>query len=145
MASHAAAFFPLETGGVLVGYVGSRAIEVTGIVGPGPNARHAPTRFSPDAVWQAERIAELYAESGRRLSYLGDWHSHPKGTPAASQRDRATLRHIAAYPDARCPDPLMLILGGTPTCWDTRLYRLRTPHRPPFAEVVSWSFADTPQ
>ncbi|MHA7146475.1 Mov34/MPN/PAD-1 family protein [Arthrobacter sp. TmT3-37] len=107
----AAEFAPLETGGVLLGWRSPGHICVTRIVGPGPGARHHKMSFDPDTKWQAEQIAQLYADSGRRLSYLGDWHTHPGATPNPSARDRQTLRTIARHPPARCPQPLMVIIG----------------------------------
>lgn len=101
----------METGGVLLGWRSPGHICVTNMVGPGPAARHDKASFDPDAEWQATQIAQLYAESGRRLSYLGDWHTHPGATPNPSARDRQTLRTIARHPPARCPQPVMVILG----------------------------------
>ena len=102
----------LETGGVLLGWRNGADVVVSHVVGPGPGAQHERTTFHPDSAWQAERIAELYELSGRRLEYLGDWHTHPGGRPWPSRRDAGTLRHIAASAEARCPDPVMVILGS---------------------------------
>ncbi|WP_090587609.1 Mov34/MPN/PAD-1 family protein [Arthrobacter subterraneus] len=102
---------PLETGGVLLGWRTEDAVCITNMVGPGPDARHARDSFSPDATWQSDQIALLYARSGRRLAYLGDWHTHPGAVPVPSSRDRGTLRAIARHVPARCPEPIMIILG----------------------------------
>ena len=103
--------YPLETGGVLMGYVDRRAaaVVVTHVVGPGPGAVHERTAFSPDQEWHESEVARLYAESGRTCTYLGDWHTHPDGQPVLSSADRATLRTIARSPEARCQRPLILI------------------------------------
>jgi len=102
----------LETGGVLLGWRNGLDTVVSHVVGPGPGAQHDRTTFHPDSAWQTARIAELYEHSGRRLEYLGDWHTHPGGRPWPSRRDERTLRHIAAFAEARCPAPLMVILGS---------------------------------
>lgn len=109
---HADGAHPNETGGVLLGWRDRADTVVTHLLGPGPNAWHGKTWFHPDGQWQASRIAELYEQSGRRLSYLGDWHTHPDGVPTPSRQDRATLARISRTAEARCPSPLMLILGG---------------------------------
>src|SRR3546814_7384631 len=57
------------------------------------------------------------ARSGRRETYLGDWHTHPDGTDVLSRADKATLRRIARTPDARAPRPVMLIANGEPEQW----------------------------
>ena len=105
---------PLETGGVLLGYFAAAASEavVTGILGPGPNAVHRRTSFMPDADYHDRELARCYEESGRLLSYLGDWHSHPKGGGALSATDTRTLRRIARCESARAPTPLMLVAHG---------------------------------
>ena len=72
---------PLETGGVLIGYPApiANGVVILKAVGPGPNAIHEPCAFTPDNEFHKEFIASVYKHSGRRLSYLGDWHSHPGG------------------------------------------------------------------
>jgi integrative and conjugative element protein (TIGR02256 family) len=109
--------FPLETGGVLLGYWVRPGEEVVIVeaVGPGPGAVHGERRFRPDRDFQEAQIARHYHESGRYHTYLGDWHTHPRGAPRLSRLDRRTLRAITRDPDARAPMPLMAILAdGTP-------------------------------
>lgn len=105
---------PEETGGLLVGYPSDDALVVTASIGPGPNAVHDRRSFAPDHAWQAEQLAALYEQSGRRIDYLGDWHTHPGGRPALSRLDRETLRRIALHGPARCPTALMLVVSGGP-------------------------------
>src|SRR3989442_1461190 len=72
---------PNETGGVLLGYWADagRQVVITDAVGPGPQAAHRRTSFEPDHEFQEAEIRRLYRGSGRRLAYLGDWHTHPRG------------------------------------------------------------------
>lgn len=123
--AEAASRWPLETGGVMLGWRASAVevvVQVT--IGPGPRAEHHPTAMRPDAAWQQERIAEIYRQSGRRVSYLGDWHTHPGGTPRLSPRDLRTLRRIARHADARAPQPLMVVLAGGSEQWQLVPYQL---------------------
>jgi integrative and conjugative element protein (TIGR02256 family) len=114
--------WPLETGGILLGYRAGSDYVVTAVIGPGPEARHLPRAFAPDANWQADRLAEAYAQSERRHAYLGDWHTHPDGPALLSRTDKRTLRKVARFKAARCPSPLMLLLaGGKP--WRLRAFR----------------------
>ena len=117
---------PSETGGVLLGSTNraSRAAVVEVLVEAGPNAQREPHRFEPDGPWQRQRIAELYETSGRRLDYLGDWHSHPQGG-GPSGLDRSTARGIAETPAARCPSPIFLIVTYDRGKWQIRAYLLR--------------------
>ncbi len=111
--------FPLETGGVLLGYWATLPEEVViaDAIGPGPQALHGERRFRPDRDYQEAEIARRYEESGRYHTYLGDWHTHPRTGPRLSGLDRRTLRSIARDRDARAPVPLMAVLGGGIT-WD---------------------------
>jgi integrative and conjugative element protein (TIGR02256 family) len=102
---------PLETGGVLLGVSDSENVWVDAILGPGPRAKHTVTGFEPDSEYHVEQIAGAYERANRRISYLGDWHTHPKVSPAISRKDRRTLRAIAKDASARQPKPVMLIFG----------------------------------
>jgi integrative and conjugative element protein (TIGR02256 family) len=103
--------FPLETGGVLMGFVSAGRIVVTSVIGPGPRAVHRRRSFTPDAEWQQARVADLYEMSGRRDTYLGDWHTHPGGSTRASFGDWVAAWTIARSHEARCPNPVMLIFS----------------------------------
>ena len=107
--------YPLETGGLLLGWTSEPgAVVITQVIGPGPRATHRATSFTPDAGWQERQLADAYEQAGRRLQYLGDWHSHPRGTIRLSGTDRATLRHIAHERQARAAHPVMAVLAGGP-------------------------------
>jgi integrative and conjugative element protein (TIGR02256 family) len=125
--------FPSETGGLLLGWSAHPgAVVISQVIGPGPAACHEATAFTPDAAWQEEQLAEAYEQAGRRLQYLGDWHTHPRGTVRLSSTDRATLRRIADHADARATHPVMALLAGGPL-WQVAVrqqFRRRgQPHR----------------
>lgn len=113
------ATFPQESGGVLMGQQqGPSEIWIDGIVGPGPRARHQRYSFEPDLEWQRSRIAERYARTEGKSTYLGDWHSHPGATDGGlSNTDRSALKTIIRAPKAQCPKPLMIICWGVPGEW----------------------------
>jgi integrative and conjugative element protein (TIGR02256 family) len=114
---------PRETGGVMLGVCSGGEMWVQEVIGPGPAATHEPHRFVPDAAYQQERISEAYEASGRRVDYLGDWHSHPGMSVYLSETDVRTLREIAHHAPARQPQPLMVVLGhGDP--WRIGAWRL---------------------
>lgn len=112
MLEEAARRHPHETGGVLLGYgVGGGEVVVTAVVGPGPNALHERHRFVPDHAYHESEVARLYKESGRRWTYVGDWHSHPDAEAYLSATDTETLERIAEAKAARVAQPVMVILG----------------------------------
>lgn len=115
-----------ETGGILMGYVDAAGTPVvTDVIGPGPAATHAPTGFVPDSPWQQRQVDVVYERSGRRYTYLGDWHTHPGGVPFPSWRDLRTLRRIATFGPARVAAPVMLIVGGHDGDWEAVAWRWR--------------------
>lgn len=120
--------YPAESGGILLGYRypdRREPIRVITQIGPGPKARHERHRFEPDGAWQDAQLELAYEESGRTLSYLGDWHSHPRGTGTPSRLDRRTARAIARWGEARLPHPLLVILHGEPSRWSLAPHRYR--------------------
>lgn len=130
---------PLETGGVLLGWISGAEICITNVIGPGPAAVHEAESFEPDSSWQQDKIALLYGRSGRRLAYLGDWHTHPAGRPEPSDQDCRTLLAIANSSTARCPNPVMLILGqldGTPWVASSHVYSPSPPRHPGSGRVT---------
>lgn len=129
IALEADAAFPMETGGTFMGWWADPATAVvSALVDAGPGAQHGATHFQPDQEWQLQEIARRYEASGRRETYLGDWHSHPRARSGTlSFIDRGVLRRIIGAPAARCPNPLMMILWGEQswqmTCWRASLRR----------------------
>jgi integrative and conjugative element protein (TIGR02256 family) len=120
--------YPIETGGLLLGYTAENdsVAVVTHVRGPGPNAVHAKNRYSPDHEHDEKQVARLHDTSGGTVLYLGDWHSHPDGASALSAKDRRTLKTIALSATARLPSPLMVIVAGGEfgaDAWETAVYR----------------------
>lgn len=101
---------PKETGGILLGYSAEDSVVVTHVIGPGPKAKHTLYSFTPDPEWHESEISRIYKDSGRINNYLGDWHSHPKGSNLLSNKDKRVMANIAAYPPARQPYPIMAIV-----------------------------------
>lgn len=119
--------FPMETGGTFMGWwMDARTAVITAEIGAGPNANYGRYHFQPDQDWQLDQIARYYEASGRRETYLGDWHSHPGASGGAlSWTDRRVLHRIINTPAARCPTPLMIVFWGDTTGWLTASWRAR--------------------
>lgn len=102
--------FPLETGGLLMGYWNGEPV-VTHVIGPGPGATHQRFNFEPDYSWHTAEVDRLYRENDQ-VTYLGDWHTHPCGSPTPSPMDMGVLQMLKDNKEARTPKPLMIILGN---------------------------------
>ncbi len=113
---------PLETGGMLVGWRVGTEIVVTGVIAAGPHARHERNSFEADGAWQQQQLEDTYRKSGRTVTFLGDWHSHPRGQPRPSPRDRETAALVARSEGARAPQPITLILARRAGAWRSRCF-----------------------
>lgn len=116
--------YPLETGGVLVGYWSdANAAVVTDFVGPGPASVHRRYSYEHDHVWEADEIASHYNRSDRSHVYIGDWHTHPNATSGnLSGTDRRSIRRVIEFREARAAHPLMLVLFGRPRKWGSAIW-----------------------
>lgn len=107
--------FPLETGGVLLGrWDTPHQLTVTHAIGPGARARHEASLFEPDYDHHEQEISRIYNESKGATTYLGDWHTHPDGSPRLSRKDRHLIAQMAEHKESRLAQPLMAVLGGHP-------------------------------
>lgn len=94
-----------------MGYFASTSAVATEAIGPGPRAKKEGLRFTPDYAYQQKEIERVYLQSSGRITYLGDWHSHPGLPPYPSALDLRTARKIANTPSSRAPNPVMFIVG----------------------------------
>jgi integrative and conjugative element protein (TIGR02256 family) len=115
---------PFETGGVLMGYTGVNGdVVVTDLISDGPNSTHGRFRFKPDQEYQLNNIEYIYTNSNGRITYLGDWHSHPNSYPILSLLDKRTLTKIALTKESKCMHPVMMIYGKLPDKWSVNVVR----------------------
>ena len=102
----------LETGGILIGYYSSNqdCAVPTEITGAPADAQCGRTWFQRGIFGLKELLHLRWHE--RRESYLGDWHFHPGGSCRPSGLDIASMRALARDKRARCPFPVLLVVGG---------------------------------
>jgi len=119
--------FPLETGGMLLGYRGRNGEEViTNIIGPGPKAKHGRFSFLPDGDYQQTKLERIFLDTNGQVTYLGDWHTHPRGKNHPSYLDKRTLARIAREPKSGTDTPLMAILGNGAPVWELGVARFNS-------------------
>ena len=114
---------PTETGGILLGrYSGAHDCawiqKVTG----------APDDSKMGRTWFVRGLRGLQAKLNQLWDrnegyYLGEWHFHPFGSPTPSSVDIKQLHKIARSRLYRCPEPLLIILGGdVSNAWSMRTF-----------------------
>lgn len=116
--------FPMETGGMLLGYIAdNNDVVVTAIIGPGPAAKGSRYAFEPDAEYQQVELEAHFRATEGIESYLGDWHTHPHGSSLPSRTDKRTLAHIALTTSSRITHPVMAIAGNAAGDWKLEAFR----------------------
>ena len=113
------ASFPSETGGILIGHFRGDVVHVVAVSDSGPAASESPDGFIRDGQHCQAFLERWIRESHGALTYVGEWHSHPKHRAFPSYTDVASLASISADPNFNTPAPVMLIVGletpdGTP-------------------------------
>lgn len=102
---------PNETGGILVGRHTDDTVTVLAVSDAGRNAVSEPTRFERDGAHCQAFLERTVAELGPGVDYVGEWHSHPDGSPAPSSRDTQSFIEIAADPNYLTTAPVLLIVA----------------------------------
>jgi proteasome lid subunit RPN8/RPN11 len=102
----AAAAYPNETGGVLLGVLTRGRPWITTATEV-PHARATGTYYELEAG-AAPAIVDAMALLDARLGYLGEWHSHAADV-GPSSLDERSMRGIAADPTAECEHPVLII------------------------------------
>lgn len=97
-----------EAGGLLLGHRKGDAIELTQLTFPTRWDRATSTRFERSAL--GHRIAALRAwkQSHGTIDWVGEWHTHPFGSPNPSFIDQTSWRKIARH----AKRPMTFIIGG---------------------------------
>jgi integrative and conjugative element protein (TIGR02256 family) len=101
-----------ETGGILAGTYSpdKRSAVITHMSGPPRDSRRGRSWLVRGVVGLKEWLLELW--SRKVAYYIGEWHFHPDNDPTPSPDDVAQLQAIALSPQYRCPEPVLVILGG---------------------------------
>ncbi|QYO75605.1 ThiF family adenylyltransferase [Devosia salina] len=73
---------PNETGGALLGIVDpqSKRIELVAAVPAPIDSTEAPTEFVRGTMGLRETVEAAIARSAGQIRYVGEWHSHPRGS-----------------------------------------------------------------
>lgn len=104
-----------ETGGLLIGvYTTEHDMAVVrSVTGPSADSNAGRTWFRRGVRGLQDLLLERWRTE--RDYYLGEWHYHPGAPPQPSGDDHVQMRAISQSPPYRCPEPILVILGGEPT------------------------------
>lgn len=102
-----------ETGGILIGlYSRDHAMAfVTEVTSPPIDSKHGHTWFDRGIRGLKRKLQVSWRKAN--TFYLGEWHFHPGAPPNPSPVDSTQMAQIATSPHYACPEPILLIVGGT--------------------------------
>lgn len=58
----------------------------------------------------------------RKKYYIGEWHYHPDCSSSLSSQDIEQMINISNDQNYKCPEPILLIVGGKPNSWECSTY-----------------------
>lgn len=114
LASLRAARLPVETGGILVGYIdqATRHIYIVDAHSAPSDSKESRTGFVRGVEGVAECLEIVHNRTGGVVGYIGEWHSHPKGHSSnMSATDLGLLTQLALELH-RDGNPILMAIAG---------------------------------
>lgn len=111
---------PKESGGVLLGYADNVTgrIYVVDALSPPPDSYQSRAEFQRGVQGLADRVGEAATRTANIVTYIGEWHSHPRGIEAdLSGTDLFQLVELALLLRQDGAPALMLIVGESGESW----------------------------
>lgn len=102
-----------EAGGLLIGYRRGPHLEIIDATVPLPKDKRKRTFFDRRDSGHEKYILRRWAQSEKTAGYLGEWHTHPQGTPSPSYLDISEWRKVIR----RTRSPMVFIILGTNGMW----------------------------
>ncbi|MGF6546746.1 Mov34/MPN/PAD-1 family protein [Paraburkholderia youngii] len=103
-----------EAGGILLGHRRGKHLHVVDATVPQPEDSRSRFRFSRQKE-SHQRIAHArWKEASGTIDYLGEWHTHPEGSPTPSGLDSAEWRKIYEF---RKVPMIFMIIGWSSEIW----------------------------
>lgn len=128
---------PWEIGGWLLGYwTEDRAAIIVTHATP-PAARGSAFGITISGRGHRDRFDEVWERTGGRVTFLGDWHTHPGGPAIPSAQDRRAMEQLASEGDYGTPEPLIAIVSTARLPRFTGPNEIRWYCRSPGGDVVS--------
>lgn len=103
-----------EAGGLLLGYRRGDHLEIVDATAPYPHDVRRRTFFDRCDAGHERYALRQWANSGRTIDYLGEWHTHPEAYPGPSHFDIKEWRVLLRR---RQKQPLAFLIVGTGGIW----------------------------
>jgi integrative and conjugative element protein (TIGR02256 family) len=101
---------PWEVGGWLLGYWSETRDALVVTHATPPAFRGSPLGVRIGARGHRRRFDEAWERCEHRVTFLGDWHTHPGGPTQPSPTDRKAMKQLSEDGDYDTPEPLIAIV-----------------------------------
>ena len=98
-----------EAGGILIGYRRQSHLHVINCSTPLENDKRSRFRFHRKDPGHSALAKQYWEATSQEAYYLGDWHTHPEGSPTPSYIDRLGWERMIR--SRLGPDLIFLIVG----------------------------------
>lgn len=114
--------YPNETGGILVGlYTEQHNSAIISKLIPAPlDSKGGPTWFVRGINDVKKKLDQLWYKKNE--FYIGEWHYHPDNSSNLSNQDVKQMSEISSNDNYKCPEPILLIVGGRQKSWEYSTY-----------------------
>jgi integrative and conjugative element protein (TIGR02256 family) len=79
-----------------------------------PDSKGKPSSFHRGVSGLREYFSSIFSLSAGKKHYIGEWHSHPDGSPSPSNTDDATLLTICKDEKSGCFETILLLVAISP-------------------------------
>lgn len=115
-----------EAGGILLGFYRGPHVQIMRCTTPLPADRRLWNRFERRDPGHQEEATRRWRDSGRTMTYVGEWHTHPEAKPTPSFIDKRNWRKIARR---HTTGPLVFAIRGVSGWWWWEMMWNRLPSR----------------
>ncbi|WP_269317797.1 Mov34/MPN/PAD-1 family protein [Exiguobacterium sp. KJ 601] len=114
--------YPNETGGILVGFYNEQynSAIISKLIPPPSDSKSGPTWFIRGINGVKKKLDQLWYNE--KEYYIGEWHYHPGSSSNLSNQDIKQMSEISNNDNYKCPEPILLIVGGEYKNWEYSTY-----------------------
>lgn len=87
-------YYNVEVGGVLLGEKNDEGYKLTNVVYNLENKNLYAGHFNRTIDDIADEISEIIVNSGYKVNYIGEWHTHPKNISSFSLKDKNSILEL---------------------------------------------------
>jgi integrative and conjugative element protein (TIGR02256 family) len=103
-----------EAGGILLGSYRGPHVQIERCTTPLPADRRFWNLFDRKDLGHGDEALRRWRDSGRTMTFVGEWHTHPEPVPSPSFLDRTTWRRIAKRHKF---GPIVFVIRGISGWW----------------------------